>query len=110
MTELVDIQTKVGKHGGDRWYSMEDQERKLYVAIRDTNANNMTRDQLWVWNSKHGFWRKTVFLSKLMISFSLKVKKKNDVNKLSKKTNPNNMFQLEVITCGLALILNDLSF
>ena len=40
MADLVDnIQTKVGKHGGDRWYYMEDKEQKLYEAIRDANAN-----------------------------------------------------------------------
>ena len=39
MTELINIQTKMGKHGGDRWCAMEDNEKKLYMAIRDMHAD-----------------------------------------------------------------------
>jgi hypothetical protein len=40
MTELINIQTKMGKHGGDRWCAMEESEKKLYMAIRDMHADS----------------------------------------------------------------------
>ena len=42
MTELINIQTKMGKHGGERWCAMEENEKKLYTAIRDMHADSTT--------------------------------------------------------------------
>eukprot|EP01036_Dinobryon_divergens_P025060 gene25059-33572_t len=46
MTELINIQTKMGKHGGDRWCAMEENEKKLYLAIRDMHPDNTSIENL----------------------------------------------------------------
>ncbi len=35
---LNDAQTRMGKHGGDRWTDMNKAERELYQVLRDAEA------------------------------------------------------------------------